>query len=269
MDQRLAANRTNWNDRVPVHRRSRFYDVDGWLLDQAGPPPREIEALGDVHDRTLVHLQCHFGLDTLRWARAGATVTGLDFSPAAIDEAIALSKRAGLSERATFVCANVYDALEVLAGRNFEIVYVSLGSLCWLPDVAAWGKVVAGLLAPQGRVYLHDVHPFAFSLDDDGERIIYSYFEEPDAPLVDEGGVTYTDGAALEKTMNYEWNHSIGEMVTALGDHGVVLDALVEHDWTLFRQFPWLVETPTGHFAVPEGRPRIPLSFTLLAHAAS
>lgn len=148
MEPRLEANLVNWNSRVRVHVESRFYDVEGWLLRTPGPPSREIEALGDLEGKTLVHLQCHFGMDTMQWARAGATVTGLDFSPASIDEAISLAERAGLSERASFVCANIYDAPQALSGKRFDVVYVSLGALCWLPDVTAWGGVVADLLAP-------------------------------------------------------------------------------------------------------------------------
>lgn len=267
MEPRLEANLVNWNSRVRVHAESRFYDVEGWLLRAPGPPSREIEALGDLEGKTLVHLQCHFGMDTMQWARAGATVTGLDFSAAAIDEAVSLAKRAGLSERASFVCANVYDAPHVLSGRRFDVVYVSLGALCWLPDVSAWGAVVADLLAPGGRLYLHDGHPFTSCFDDDGARVIYSYFEEPDSPYVSDCAFTYTDGDELSATRTYEWNHSIGEIVAALIGRGLVLDSLTEHDWTLFHRFPWLEETGSGLFVAPEHRPRIPLSFTVLAHA--
>lgn len=164
MEPRLEANLANWNSRVSVHAESRFYDVEGWLRNAPGPQQREIEALGNVEGKTLVHLQCHFGMDTLRWAWAGATVTGLDFSPAAIHEAISLAKRAGLSERASFVCANVYDAPQALSGQRFDIVYVSLGSLCWLPDVNAWGAVVADLLAPGGEVVSPRNSPVSFLL---------------------------------------------------------------------------------------------------------
>jgi SAM-dependent methyltransferase len=269
MEPRLEANLVNWNSRVRVHAESRFYDVEGWLRNAPGPQQREIEALGNLEGRTLVHLQCHFGMDTLRWARAGATVTGLDFSPAAIDEATSLAKRAGLSEHASFVCANVYDAPQALSGKRFDVVYVSFGSLCWLPDVVTWGGVVADLLAPGGKLYLHDVHPFISCFDDDGERVIYGYFEEPDSPFASDSTFTYTDGERLSATRTYEWNHSIGEIVAALMGRGVVIDSLIEHDWTLFQQFPWLAENTSGQFVVPEGHPRIPLSFTLLAHAPS
>ncbi len=128
MDERLAANQANWDERTGLHLRSRFYDVESWLSESRGPRAREVEALGDVAGLRLLHLQCHFGLDTLAWARAGARVTGLDFSPAAIDAARAIAARAGLDDRATFVCADVYDAVEALAQATFDIVYVSLGA---------------------------------------------------------------------------------------------------------------------------------------------
>jgi SAM-dependent methyltransferase len=269
MEPRLEANRLNWNERVSVHVQSQFYDVDGWLRDAPGPPPREIEALGDLEGKTLVHLQCHFGMDTLQWARAGATVTGLDFSPAAIDAATQLAQRAGLSERSSFVCADVYDAPSALSGERFDVVYVSLGALCWLPDVPLWGGVVAGLLAPGGRLFLHDVHPLAACFDDGGERIAYGYFEDPENPFVCDDDSTYTDGALIAATRTYQWNHSIAEVVGALIGHGLALDSLEEHDWTVFQQFPWLVATADGRYIAAEGRPRIPLTFTILAHVAS
>jgi SAM-dependent methyltransferase len=270
MDPRLEANRSNWNERVEIHSHSRFYDVDAWLRDAPGPNPRESEALGNLDGKTLVHLQCHFGMDTMRFARAGAVVTGLDFSPAAIDEARDLSKRAGLADRSRFVCANVYDAPLALAGERFDVVYVSLGSLCWLPDIAAWGDVVSRMLNPSGQLYVHDVHPFSSCFDDNGERITYGYFEEADAPFVYESALTYTDSEReLSATRTFEWNHSIGEIIEAIGARGLVFDSLGEHDWTQFQQFPWLVQNSSGEFVIPEGRSRIPLSFTLLAHSPS
>ncbi len=266
MEPFFEANRANWHDRVGVHVRSQFYDVEQWLRDAPGPRPRELDALGNVEGQTLVHLQCHFGMDTLQWARAGATVTGVDLSPVAIEEATALAARAGLADRARFVCTNVYDAPEALAGERFDVVYVSLGALCWLPDVARWGEVVASVIAPGGRLYLHEVHPLNDCLDDE-EHVIYSYFEEPDRPFVGDWDTSYTDGGTLAATRTYQWNHSIGETVMALINQGLVIDSLIEHDWTVFRRFPWLVETSRGHFVFPADRPRMPLSFTLLAHA--
>jgi len=260
-----AANLDNWDERVAIHTASRFYDVEGWLADRPGPRVREVEALGDLSGLDLVHLQCHFGLDTLAWAGAGASVTGLDFSPSAVEAARGLAERAGLADRATFVCADVYDAAEVLAPITFDVVYVSLGALCWLPSVGRWADQVAALARPGGRLYLHESHPVAWSLAHDSPTLEYSYFEEPE-PYVDDSGETYTDGGVgLAHRLTYEWNHGIGEVVTALVDRGMRIDRLTEHDWTVLQQFPWLVERSPGKWGAPADCARLPLSYTLVA----
>ncbi len=266
MDERITANRANWEQRVPVHMASRFYDVEGWLASERRPLAREAALLGDVAGRSLVQLQCHIGLETLQWARAGAIVTGVDFSPAAIAAATDLAARAGLTSRANFVCSDVYEADVALAGNVFDFVYVSIGSLGWLPDVRRWARVVSNLLAAGGSFFIHDVHPFSSCFDDEGEQIVFGYFEDPAQPFVSDADSTYTDGAKLAITRNYEWNHSLGEIVQALLDEGLVLDALHEHDWTYFRQYPWLIDD-AGTFRIPSDRPSRPLTYTLLAHA--
>ncbi|HVA02487.1 MAG TPA: methyltransferase domain-containing protein [Acidimicrobiales bacterium] len=264
-DEVFTQNRTSWDQRVPVHVASEFYDVEGWLREGRGPRPQEAAALGDVSGLDLVHLQCHFGLDTLAWARLGARVTGLDFSAPAIEQACVVAQRAGLEERATFVCANVYDAVEALDHQTFDVVYVSLGALCWLPSVARWASVAAGLARPGGRLLLHDVHPLSDALSDDELVLEHTYFEEPE-PYIDDSGVTYTDATySVSMERNYSWNHSLGEIVTAVIDHGFVLEGLEEHDWTSFARFPWLVREGDQRYVLPPGRPRIPLSFSLSA----
>jgi SAM-dependent methyltransferase len=266
-DELLAANRANWDDRTGVHLESRFYDVEGWLRDGRGPRSWDAEALGDVQGLRLLHLQCHFGQDTLAWARAGAEVTGLDFSPKAIDAARDLARRAGLEDRATFVCADVLDSAKALAPATYDVVYVSMGALCWLPSVERWASQVGALIAPGGRLYLHDGHPVAWAMDDDVEqRLSYGYFEEAE-PFVWDSDQTYTDATRrIEHGRTYEWNHSIGEIVTALVDHGLTIDRLEEHDWTVCQLRPWLVESEPGRWRAKPGSPRLPLSFSLLAH---
>ena len=264
-DERLAANRAAWDARVPVHAASRFYDVEGRLRDKQGPHPWELDALGDVSGLRLLHLQCHFGLDTLAWARAGAAVVGLDFSPAGIETARSLAERAGLSDKARFVCADVYNAPRALDGATFDVVYVSTGALCWLPNVDRWAEVVASLVAPGGRFYLHDGHPMAWALGDEELTVEHTYFEEDD-PLVDDSAWTYTDAPGpLPPGHMYEWNHGLGETVTALIRHGLQLAWLEEHDWAVWPRFPWLVETEDGRWVIPPGRPRVPLEYRLLA----
>ncbi len=265
MDERLVANRENWNDRTAVHLASQFYDVEGWLRAPKQPRALEFEALGDVAGLRLVHLQCHFGLDTLAFANAGATVTGLDFSAPAVEAARAIATKTGLAERSTFVCANVYDAAAVLPNGAFDIVYVSLGALCWLPSVERWAEQVGALLAPGGRLYLHDSHPAMWALADDGRAVEFTYFEETE-PHADDADRSYTDGdTPIEHTRQYEWNHSIGEIVTALLHQGLRLDQLVEHDWTVWPRFDFLVETGDHQWTTPAGMARMPLTYTVVA----
>jgi SAM-dependent methyltransferase len=265
----IAANRANWDERVPIHFASRFYDVDGWLRERPRPREWELDVLGEVAGLEVVHLQCHIGLDTLAFANAGARVTGLDFSGAAIAEARSLAERAGLSDRARFVEADVLRASEALSPERYDLVYVSGGALCWLPSVSQWAAQAAALLRPEGRLYLHDGHPLAWALAEDDLRVEHSYFEEPE-PFVGEADVTYTDGdGRLTNTRAYEWNHSIGEIVTAVLDQGLHLVALREHDWDTWPRFPWLVETADHRWVTPSDRPRVPLTFTLLAARAS
>lgn len=265
MDDRLAANRANWDERVPIHVASDFYDVERWLAERPGPRGWELELIGDVQGLDVVHLQCHFGLDTLALANAGARVTGLDFSGAAVAQARSLAERAGLADRAQFVEANVLDAATALAPQQFDLVYVSLGALCWLPSVNQWAAQVAALLRPGGRLYIHDGHPLAWAFADDDVRVEHTYFEQAE-PYSDEVQGTYTDGDGhLTHTRTYEWNHSIGEIVTAVLDEGMRVDQLVEHDWTVYPRFDWLVATDDGRWLIPPDRPRMPLTYSLLA----
>ena len=266
VDERVAVNRENWDARTPVHLASTSYDVEGWLAEARGPRPDEARALGDVQGLRLVHLQCHIGLDTLAWARVGAEVVGLDFSPVAIDAARDLAQRAGLADRARFVCADVNEAAAALSGESFDIVYVSLGALCWLPSVTRWASQVAALLAEGGRLFVHDVHPVSCALGDDEAIFERSYFEDATGMTFDDGAMYTDDDALADHRQTFEWNHGIGEIVTALLAEGLVLDSLIEHDWTNYARFPWLDGDGDGRWTVPAGRPRIPLSFTLLAH---
>jgi SAM-dependent methyltransferase len=205
----------------------------------------------------------------MQWARVGADVTGLDFSPAAIDAARDIERRAGLDDRARFVCANVLDAVEALEHDTFDIVCVTLGALRWLPSVDRWASQVGALLKPGGRFYIHDAHPVSWALDDDQPFLRHSYFEEPE-PFVADFGTTYTDADhPIEHVRSYEWNHSLGEIVNALIAHGLHIDSLVEHDWTVWARFPWLVAIDKHRWTSPPAMPRMPLSFTLLAHKPS
>ncbi len=193
-------------------------------------------------------------------------MTGLDFSPVAIDAARDLSARAGLSDRSTFICTPVDAAIPALGGAAFDIVYVSLGSRCWLQSVSVWAQTVSESLRPGGRLYVHDVHQVALTLGRDARRIDAPYFEQA-APMIAERTETSTNAARpLTHTVSYEWNHSPGEIVTALLERGIELRQLMEHDWTNWQCWPWMVrgESEPDSWTTPSDQPRLPLSFTLV-----
>ncbi len=257
-----ALNRANWDDRVPVHLASSFYDLAGFRAGADTLRPFEAAEAGDVAGRRLVHLQCHIGLDTLSWARRGALVSGLDFSAPAIEAASALAAELGID--ASFVVSDVYDAVAAFGGRRFDIVYTGIGALVWLPDIPRWAQVVASLLGPGGFVYLVEGHPFAQVLDDEsGVVVARDYFDS--GPQVEDYPFSYTDGPALEHTRSVEFQHGIGEVITALVDAGLRIDFLHEYDFDVFGRFESLQRQDDGTYRFPPGRPRVPLIFSLRA----
>ena len=210
---------------MPLHVASDFYDVDAFRAGGSTLRPFELEEVGPVEDKRLVHLQCHFGLDSLSWARAGASVAGLDFSAPAVAAANALATDTGLDGR--FVCADVYDAETALEGERFDVVYTGLGALNWLPDLGRWAKVVANLLAPGGFVYLSEFHPLTFAFADDEMRIELDYFHDPEGIVFDGESGTYADlEAKTTHNATREWAHSLADVVSAVLDAGLRIELL-------------------------------------------
>lgn len=260
----LAANRRRWDERVAIHRRSDFYDVAGFLAGGSALEPVEREELGAVAGGTLLHLQCHFGLDTLSWARLGATVTGLDFSGEAVREARALAREAGLAGE--FVEADVYDAVAALGGRAFDVVYTGKGALNWLPDVGRWAETAAALVAPGGRFYLLEFHPFGDVFDNEADslRLRYPYFARAE-PLRAHDPGSYADAAA-ETVHNeaYEWLHPLGEVVSALAAAGLTVEFLHEFDYTLYERFRFMRREGRA-WTLPQHRASVPLLYSIRA----
>ena len=261
-----ALNRANWDSRVPVHLASSFYDLDGFRAGASTLRPFEVSEVGPVAGLSLVHLQCHIGLDTLSWARRGAVVSGLDFSEPAIAAASSLAASLGLS--ATFVVADVYDAAAAFGGRRFDIVYTGVGALVWIPDIPRWARVVASLLAPGGFVYLLEGHPFAQVLESDasGLRVARDYFDA--SPQVDDYPYTYTDGPALSHPLQVEFQHRVGDIVSSLASAGLRIEFLHEFDFDLFQRFESLQRQEDGTYRSPPGQSRVPMMFSLRASAA-
>lgn len=261
----LALNRANWDDRVPVHVGSDFYDVAGFRAGASSLRDFELAEVGDVAGRRLLHLQCHFGLDTLSWARRGASVTGLDFSAAAIDTARGLAADLGLAAR--FVVSDVYAAPEALGGETFDLVYTGIGALYWLPDLDRWASVAASLVRPGGALYVAEFHPFTDVFGPDGRTAERDYFRAE--PEVWDGAGTYTDGV-LETghTASVGWVHTLGDVLTAVARAGLRLEFLHEHETTLFARYPVLERVGAHGFGFPAGHPRLPLMYSLRAARA-
>ncbi|TDD77785.1 class I SAM-dependent methyltransferase [Actinomadura darangshiensis] len=259
----LRVNQALWDERVPIHLASDFYDLAGFKAGGQTLRPFELDEVGDVTGRELVHLQCHFGLDTLSWARRGAHVTGLDFSEKAIGAARAVAEETSLQAR--FVAADVYDATTVL-GETYDIVYTGLGALCWLPDIDRWAGIAASLLRPGGFVYLAEFHPFADTLDDEeGRTLTYDYFAEGPQIWDEPGAGSYADPQApVKHTRSVEFSHGLGKVVTALTTAGLQIDFLHEHDYTLWQRFSVLEKHNTA-YRLPKGHPRLPLMYSIRA----
>jgi 2-polyprenyl-3-methyl-5-hydroxy-6-metoxy-1,4-benzoquinol methylase len=257
-------NRALWDERVPIHVGSEFYDVAGFLAGTAQIlRPFELQELGDVHGLELVHLQCHFGLDTLSWAREGATVTGLDFSGPAMEAARDLAERAGIE--ASFVQSDVYDAQAALDGRTFDVVYTGLGALNWLGDLERWASVVASLLRPGGRLYLSEFHPITDIFADADLTIVRPYFQDEPTRWDDEPG-TYADmSAQTQHNSTIEWTHTVGAVVSAVIAAGLRLEFLHEHPETLFERWPMLQRGEGGIYRLPDDVPSLPLMYSLAA----
>jgi SAM-dependent methyltransferase len=263
MKEYLEANLAAWEARTPYHVRSAFYDVAGFKAGRDTLSPIELAALGDVRGKSLLHLQCHFGLDTLSWARRGAVATGIDFSPTALAEARKLA--AELALPATFVESELTALPRHLEGE-FDFVFTSHGAIIWLPDLVAWARVIARFLKPGGRFHIFEGHPFAYLFDEeraDGElKVRYRYFDSRTANGSEATG-TYADLDAPIVTKDYIWLHSLSEIVSALPGAGLVLESLAEHPFVAWPMFPGMVEAGNGFWKFPEGGPDIPLSFAL------
>lgn len=260
MSDWTGLNRAWWDERVALHAGSRFYDLDGFVEHPDRLRPYEVDELGDVGGLDLLHLQCHLGTDTLSWATRGANVVGLDFSAPAIDAARRLNDRLGYG--AEFVHADVYDAADALAGRSFDVVYTGLGALNWLDDLDRWAEVACSLVRPGGRLFVVELHPFVAVFGDDDLDVAWGYWDRGEYPA--DG--TYVDlDAELEHNRSAECNATIGEVVTAVAQQGLVVRSLREHDTTVYARWPWLEHDGNGTYRMPADRRPLPLVWTLLA----
>jgi SAM-dependent methyltransferase len=264
-------NRASWDERAPAHAASPDYAVDRFASDPAylSEVVRfDLPLLGDIGGLRGVHLQCHIGTDTVSLARLGADMTGLDFSAASLAQARRIAGLAGADVR--FVQAEVYDTLTVLEPRSFDLVYTGIGALGWLPDIARWAAVVGGLLRPGGRLFIREGHPMLWALEDsrpDGLLVVeYPYFERAEPMVFDEGGTYVETDAVFTHNRTHEWNHGLGEIMTALMAAGLDVTGFAEHDSVPWEALPGQMERiGDGEWRLADRPWRLPHSYTLQA----
>ncbi|MHB8377886.1 MAG: class I SAM-dependent methyltransferase [Dehalococcoidia bacterium] len=263
MNEYMDTNRDHWDEVTAIHVASEFYDLAGFKEHRDSLTPVERAELGDVRGKSLLHLQCHFGMDTISWARHGATVTGIDFSAPAIAQARALAAELGVEAR--FVQSNIYALPDNLEGQ-FDIVFTSYGALIWLPDKPAWARVAAHFVKPGGTFYIAEFHPiagiFGYTAD---LHITYPYFAS-EAPVVFEDSGTYTDRTTpIANAKTYEFPFTLGDIVTSLIDAGLQIQFLHEFPFSTYQFLPFTHVAEDGRVRLKQHDGSVPLLFSIKA----
>jgi len=272
-DKYFSANKELWNKRTAIHKDSSFYNLAGFKAGENVLTPIELNEVGDVRGKKMLHLQCHFGMDSLSWARLGADVTGVDLSDEAIKEARQLNDELGLN--AKFICCNVYDLhpqriefskVSPFGGdleRAFDIVFTSYGVIGWLPDLDKWAEIISYYLKPRGMFYMAEFHPVVWMFDDDFKEIKYCY--EKREVIETELQGTYTDRNADISGKEYGWNHSISEVLNALIRHGLQIEKFNEFMYSPYPCFNNVVQTNEGNWWIKGMEDKIPIVYSVKA----
>ncbi|WP_089890589.1 class I SAM-dependent methyltransferase [Chitinophaga arvensicola] len=255
----IPTNKELWNKRTAVHVDSDFYDMPGFLSGKSSLKEIELPLLGNITGKQILHLQCHFGQDTLSLVRMGAIATGVDLSDAAIAKANELSRQLELENKASFVCCDLYSAPEHLTG-TFDTVFTSYGTIGWLPDLDKWAGVVNHFLKPGGSFVMADFHPVIWMMDDNMQKLFYSYFNTE--TIIEETEGTYTDRDSNIQHASYSWNHPLSEIVTALTAQGLQLQVLQEFDYSPYNCFRNTVEKD-GRFYIKGLEGKLPMVYAL------
>lgn len=253
-------NKKWWNDVAPIHLKSKLYNLESFKKGKSSLFSIEKEEMGSVRGKSLLHLMCHLGMDTLSWARAGAIVTGVDFSDQSIKLAKKLSK--DIKIPANFLCSDIYNLPKVLH-KKFDIVFTSYGVLCWLKDLKKWAKIINHFLRPGGTFYIAEIHPFTNILSYDF-KLFYKYFKK--GPYIDDSSGTYSDWGADVKGETFEWSYTISDVINALIEKGFKIEYIHEFPFTIYDQFPGFMEkNKKGQYVLKNKKIQIPLLFSIKA----
>lgn len=272
MEEFIEDNRKHWEELAELHPETDFYDIEGFLNGESTLDSIEPEELDGVEGNSLLHLQCHIGLDTLSWARRGADVTGVDISAEAVEVARELAVETGLENRARFVQSDVYELADgsAIEDKEFDIVYTSFGVLFWLPNLEEWADVVVQFVREGGTFYLVDHHPFTNTLSEDSTaenlKVSYPYFHDRISyDATETGSYAGIEPEELEHGPTHGWSHSLGEIVSALCRSGLRLEFLHEHPWSTFKAVDAMEEREDGRYVLPELDYDLPFVFSLRA----
>lgn len=260
LEKYLTANKKLWNQKVEHHVASDFYKMDDFLKEASSLNSIELDLLGNIEGKSVLHLQCHFGQDSISLARLGAKVTGVDFSEKAIEKANEIAKQTNTAIE--FICCDIYDLPNQLT-QKFDVVFTSYGTIGWLPDVNNWAHIVSHFLKPNGQFVFAEFHPVVWMYDNDFKFIQYNYFK--DEPIVEFENGTYADRNAEINGESITWNHSLSEVINALINNGLNILQFNEFDYSPYSCFSNVVEFEKGKFRIAEHGNKIPMVYSILA----
>lgn len=256
----LSINKESWNKRVEPHVKSDFYDMENFLKGKNSLNFIELNLLGEISRKSILHLQCHFGQDSISLSRMGAKVTGIDLSDKAIETAQNIAQQLGTDTR--FICSDVYDLPNVL-DEKFDIVFTSYGTIGWLPDLDKWADVISHFLKPNGKLIFVEFHPVIWMYDNDFTKVAYNYFKDEPIEETQEG--TYAEKDADIQIEYVSWNHSLSEVFSALLNKGLQIKSFQEFDYSPYNCFNKTIEFEKGKFRIEPFGNKIPMVYALEA----
>jgi len=256
----IEINRQSWNTKTEVHLQSEFYDLEGFMNGKTSLNEIELNLLGNINGKTILHLQCHFGQDTISLSRLGATVTGVDLSDKAIESAKQIAAKT--DSTATFICCDMYDLPNHLA-QPFDIVFTSYGTIGWLPDLDKWAKIVSRFLKPNGQFVFVEFHPVVWMFDDNFDKIGYRYFNS--GAIIETESGTYADKNAPITQEYVMWNHGLSEVINSLLNNGLQLQQLNEYDYSPYNCFNKTIEFEPKKYRIEHLENKIPMVYAVVA----
>jgi 2-polyprenyl-3-methyl-5-hydroxy-6-metoxy-1,4-benzoquinol methylase len=259
-DNYIAINRQSWNNRVQSHMNSDFYDLEGFLQGKTSLNSIELKLLGEIKNKYILHLQCHFGQDSLSLGRLGAHVTGVDLSNKAIESAKELADKTKID--ANFICSDIYELPKYL-DKQFDIVFTSYGTIGWLPNLDKWAKIVSKYLKPDGKFIFVEFHPVVWMFDDNFQKIAYHYFNKE--VIIETETGSYADKTADLTDEYVMWNHSMSDVVNSLVKNGMEINSLDEFDYSPYNCFNKTEEFEPDKFRIKHLDNKIPMVYAIVA----